>query len=86
MNSSPPPKKKEYVEATSKSTELSKGVNKHEKQRKTRSNHASLLGTEPLPVSGPQGSIVFLRIVPNYSNIVMVREEFLTRANRGRRS
>lgn len=82
----PSPNHGVYVEATNKTSELSKEVNKREQQCKTRSNHASLLGTEPLPVSGPQGSIVFLSIVPNYSNIVMVREEFLTRANRGRRS
>lgn len=77
---------KKYVEATSKTSELSKGVNKNEKLCKIRSNHANLLGAEPLPVSGPRGSIGFLNIVPNYSNIVMAREEFLTRANRGRRS
>ena len=77
---------KKYVEATSKTSELSKGVNKNGKLCKIKRSRTNLLGAELLPVSGPQGSIGFLSIVPNYSNIVMVREEFLTSANRGRRS
>lgn len=70
------------------SYELSKEINKEKKKKpcKNFNNHANLLGAVPLPVSGPQGSVGFLSTVPNSSNIVMVRKEFLTRANKGRRS
>lgn len=77
---------KNSVEATSRTSELSKRVNTNEKLHINRSNRADLPGAEPLPVSEPQGSIAFLSIVPNCRNTVMVRKEFLTRANRGRRS